>query len=145
MSLSLLQLPHRLAQPIFRPRWYCSSVRFWRFRRHIRYLLSRSWYCTRASGFHFRPGWMKMTWRWTLTNIIKSNVLFIDDLLVSKHDSLVVKIKTYLKSDVLSMLSEVLIALMTEAKHWFSITSTFLLASSTSLTAQSSTYLKHQS
>ena len=41
----------------------------------------------------------------------------IYDLLVSKHDSLVVKIKTYLKSDVLSMLSEVLIALMTEAKH----------------------------
>ena len=41
----------------------------------------------------------------------------IYDLLVSKHDSLVVKIKTYLKSDVLSMLVEVLIALITEAKH----------------------------
>ena len=41
----------------------------------------------------------------------------IHDLLVSKHDSLVVKIKTYLKSDVLSMLADSLIALTTEAKH----------------------------
>ena len=67
----------------------------------------------------------------------------IYDLLVSKHESLVVKIKTYLKSDVLSMLADSLIALMTEAKHWFSITSTFLLASVASLTVQSSTYLKN--
>ena len=51
----------------------------------------------------------------------------------------------YLKSDVLSMLGEVLIALITEAKHWFSITSNFFLASATSLTAQSSIYLKNQS
>ena len=43
-----------------------------------------------------------------LKNIIKS---------ISKSDSLGVKIKTYLKSDVLSMLVEVLIALITEAKH----------------------------
>ena len=66
----------------------------------------------------------------------------IYDLLVSKSDSLRVEIKTYLKSDVLSMLLEVLIALMTDAKHWFSITSTFFFASAASLTVQSSTYLK---
>ena len=41
----------------------------------------------------------------------------IYDLLVPKSDSLRVEIKTYLKSDVLSMLLEVLIALMTDAKH----------------------------
>ena len=60
---------------------------------------------------------------------------------ISKSDSLRVKIKTYLKSDVLSMLGEVLIVLITEAKHWFSITSTFFAVSATSLTVQSLTYL----
>ena len=60
---------------------------------------------------------------------------------ISKSDSLRVKIKTYLKSDVLSMLGEVLIVLITEAKHWFSITSTFFEVSATSLTVQSLTYL----
>ena len=51
-------------------------------------------------------------------------------------------IRAYLKSDVLSIVPEVLIAEMTEAKHWFSITSTFFEASATSITWQSSTYLK---
>ena len=37
---------------------------------------------------------------------------------------------------------EVLIAEMTEAKHWFSMTSTFFEASATSITWQSSTNLK---
>ena len=51
-------------------------------------------------------------------------------------------IRAYLKSDVLSMEVEVLIAEMTEAKHWSSMTSTFFEASATSITWQSSTNLK---
>ena len=51
-------------------------------------------------------------------------------------------IRAYLKSDVLSMEPEVLMAEMTEAKHWSSMTSTFFEASATSITWQSSTNLK---
>lgn len=118
--------------PIFLPRRNCRTIcldlSLWRIRC---YPSSRSWCYMWSSGFHFRPNWMKMIWRWSLRNIIKWNVL-------SNLWS-----ETYVKSDVLSIML-VLIALITDAKHWFSITSTFLLVSATSLTVQSLTYLKNQ-
>ena len=43
-------------------------------------------------------------------------------------------IRAYLKSDVLSMVADVLMAEITEAKHWFSMTSTFFEVSLTSIT-----------
>ena len=70
-----------------------------------------------------------------LENIKMSNI-FRDFFFKNNH------IRDYLKSDVLSIVPEVLIAEMTEAKHWFSITSTFFEASATSITWQSSTNLK---
>ena len=49
----------------------------------------------------------------------------------------------YLKSAVLSMPEETLVASRTEAKHWFSMISTLFPLSAASIIWQSSTYLKN--